>query len=446
MTTTDRQGDAIAHNVRRIAHLDLMGAGQVTVAGNYAYVGHIANKEGLGTTILDVSDPAHPRVVSTVMLDDTGSHSHKARVAGDLMVVNSERNNSGIGRKSEALPGTRAHLTGLLGRPPSHAELAEKLGVEPGDIPLLEEAEKHQYENGGFKLYDISNKSRPELLAFQRTGGIGVHRFDMDDHYAYISTEMAGYVGNILVIYDIRDPARVEEVSRWWMPGQHIAGGETPSWPGRQHRLHHALRFGHEMWAGCWHGGLNVIDVSDITRPRTLASYNYHPPFPEPTHTVMPLPFRPGGRRICVAIDEEDQFYGAAEAEARRGRPHAALWTFDVTDWEQVQAAGDVRGQRARSFHLLPARPAAASARINSPSGCTTASSIATGSAAGCAWSTSPTQARRARSPRSSPTRAAAGQARNRTMLRLTIAASSTSPTVMSGSISWNCAGNGLRR
>ena len=335
--TADRTGDAIAHNVRRIAHLDLMGAGQVTVDGNYAYIGHITNKEGLGTTILDVSDPANPRVVSTIMLDDADSHSHKARVVGDLMIVNSERNNSGIGRKAEALPGTRTHLKELLGREPNHAELAEKLGVQPGDIPLLEEAEKHPYANGGFKLYDISNKAYPELIAFQRTGGIGVHRFDMDTQYAYISTEMAGYVGNILVIYDIRDPRRVQEVSRWWLPGQHIAGGETPSWPGRQHRLHHALRFGDEMWAGCWHGGLRVIDVSDITRPRTLAGYNYHPPFPEPTHTVMPLPFRPGGRRVCVAIDEEDQFYGAAEAEARRGRPHAALWTFDVTDWERVR-------------------------------------------------------------------------------------------------------------
>ena len=334
---TDKNGDAIACNVRRIAHLDLMGAGQVTVAGNYAYIGHITNKEGLGTTILDVSDPANPRTVSTIMLDDPGSHSHKARVAGDLMIVNSERNNSGIGRKAEALPGTRAHLRELLGRAPNHAELAEKLGVEPGDIPLLEEAEKHPYANGGFKLYDISNKARPELIGFQHTGGIGVHRFDMDEHYAYISTEMAGFIGNILVIYDIHDPHRVEEVSRWWMPGQHLAGGEKPSWPGRQHRLHHALRFGGEMWAGCWHGGLRVIDVTDITRPRTLASYNYHPPFPEPTHTVMPLPFRPGGRRVCVAIDEEDQFYGAAEAEARRGRPHAALWTFDVSDWERVR-------------------------------------------------------------------------------------------------------------
>src|SRR5580698_225434 len=117
---TDAQGDAIARNVRRVAHLDLMGAGQVTVDGNYCYVGHITNKEGIGTTILDVSDPANPRVVSTIMLDNSDSHSHKARVVGDLMIVNSERNNSGIGRKAEQLPGMRERLRGLLGRDPTH--------------------------------------------------------------------------------------------------------------------------------------------------------------------------------------------------------------------------------------------------------------------------------------------------------------------------------------
>ena len=112
----------------------------------------------------------------------------------------------------------------------------------------------------------------------------------MDERYAYISTEMEGYVGNILVIYDIRDPARPEEVSRWWMPGQHVAGGEKPTWAGRRNRLHHALRFGDELWAGCWHAGVRVIDISDIRKPRTLGEYNYHPPFPEPTHTFMPVP------------------------------------------------------------------------------------------------------------------------------------------------------------
>jgi len=327
----------LARNVRRIGHLDLMGAGQVTVAGNYAYIGHITNQEGLGTTILDVSDPARPRPVSTIMLDDPHSHSHKARVAGDVMIVNSERNNTGIGRKAEQLPGLRARLGELLGRPPTAAELAEKLGLAEADIPLIEAAAANGYRGGGFKLYDVSDRARPRLIAFQRTGGIGVHRFDMDARYAYISTEMPGYVGNILVIYDIRDPERPSEVSRWWLPGQHVAGGEVPSWPGRQNRLHHALRFGDRLFAGVWHGGLRVIDVADIAKPRTIGAYNYHPPFPEPTHTVMPVPAGAGGRQTMLAIDEEDQFYGAAEAEARRGRPHASLWTFDATDLSEIR-------------------------------------------------------------------------------------------------------------
>jgi len=192
-------------------------------------------------------------------------------------------------------------------------------------------------ENGGFKIYDVSNRAKPKLLAHHRTYGRGVHRFDMDEKYAYISTEMEGYVGNILVIYDLRNPAKPEEVSRWWMPGQHTAGGEKPTWQGRRNRLHHALRFGDELWAGCWHGGVAVIDVSNIRKPRTLGAYNYHPPFPEPSHTFMPVPKPIGGRRIAVAIDEEDHAHSADEMERRKGRPHGCLWVFDVSDLKNIK-------------------------------------------------------------------------------------------------------------
>ena len=102
--------------------------------------------------------------------------------------------------------------------------------------------------------------------------------------------------------------------------GSTSRGGETPIWPGRQHRLHHALRFGDEMWASCWHGGFNIVDVSDLAKPKTAGTYNYHPLFPEPTHTVMPVPAALGGRRIALSIDEEDQAQSASEEEARRGR------------------------------------------------------------------------------------------------------------------------------
>jgi hypothetical protein len=276
----------LEHNVRRLARLELPGAGQVSVVGSRAYVGHITNKERLGTSILDVSDPRAPRLLAQIFLEDGDSHSHKARVAGDLMIVNVEQNMGRLGRSAENL-------------------------TSEDRVP---------YGEGGFRIYDVSNPGKPRLITHHRTHGRGVHRFDMDSRYAYISTEMEGYVGNILVIYDLRDPARPAEVSRWWLPGQHVAGGEQPTWRGRRNRLHHALRFGDELWAGCWHGGVAVIDVTDIKNPRTLGAYNYHPPFPEPSHTFMPLPQRIGGRRIALAIDEEDHAHSAEEVAGGRGR------------------------------------------------------------------------------------------------------------------------------
>src|SRR5215813_6767105 len=326
MNKVDRPNGATARNVRRLGHLDLPGAGQVTVAGQHAYVGHIPNKQNLGTSIIDISDPINPRLVARVMLDDPASHSHKVRVAGDLMVVNHERNPTPVGRRAEHLPGARRELREVLRREPSRVELAQKLSVTEADLDEIEAAEERSYRNGGFRIYDIADPSKPRLVHHQLTGGIGVHRFDMDTRYAYISTEMEGFIGNILVIYDLHDPKRPVEVSRWWMPGQHVAGGEKPSWPGKRHRLHHALRFGDLLWAGCWHAGLRVIDVSDVRKPRTVGEYNYHPPFPEPSHTFMPVPFPIEGRRIAVAIDEEDHAHSAEELTKRKGRPHGCLW------------------------------------------------------------------------------------------------------------------------
>ena len=331
---------SLSRNVRRLGHIDLPGAGQVCVAGTHAYVGHIPNKDHLGTSIVDISDPANPRVVATITLDDQTSHSHKARVVGDIMIVNHERNPTAIGRRADELPRVMKELTAAKGRAPTHAEIATWLGVEPADVAEIEAEAKRGYHNGGFKVYDVSNPAKPKEIVHQKTGGIGVHRFDMDERYAYISTEMDGYVGNILVIYDMRDPAKPQEVSRWWMPGQHIAGGETPTWLGRQHRLHHALRFGDEMWASCWHAGFRIVDVSDLSKPTTKGGYNYHPLFPEPTHTAMPVPKPINGKRIALAIDEEDQAQSANEEQTRRGRAHACILTFDVTDPADIKPLG----------------------------------------------------------------------------------------------------------
>ena len=297
----------MSRSVSRLARLEIPGGGQVRVHGNTAFVGHMNPPHG--TTIIDVSDPRRPQVLSTLLLPDERSHSHKVRVAGDLMVVNVEQNKRHLMRR----------ISAALKAGASTAEF------RPADV----EAARRGYTDGGFRVYDVSDRRKPRLLAQQKTHGFGVHRFDLDQRYAYLSTEMEGYVGNILVIYDLQRPERPEEVARWWMPGQHLAGGEKPTWSGYRNRLHHALRAGSELWAAVWHAGLRVIDVSDIRKPRTVGTYDYHPPFPEPTHTVLRVPFPVAGRELAVAIDEEHDHVP--------GTLHAGLWVFDVGDLQAIK-------------------------------------------------------------------------------------------------------------
>lgn len=319
----------VAKNVRRIGHLDLPGGGQIMVRGDLAIVGYLDPPNG--TAILDVSDPTRPQILSEIALDGLMSHSHKARFAGerDLMLVNCEMHDRHVLRKGLDIPKIQAGHRDRKGRDPSDGELAAYLDVPVDRLPDLYAVAQTGYHDGGFKIYDISDPTKPELAAYQRTGGVGVHRFDCDANYAYISTEMEGYVGNIIVIYDIADPSNIREVSRWHMQGQHVAGGETPHWEGVRNRVHHGLRVQDELWTACWHAGFNVVDLSDITNPKTIASHNYHPPFPEPTHTILPLPDLIDGRRIAICVDEEHPH--------ATGQPHAFLWVFDVTDYNDIR-------------------------------------------------------------------------------------------------------------
>jgi hypothetical protein len=269
-------------NIRHLCRMELAGGGQIVIDGNYAYVGHQHRPHG--TTILDIAEPRKPKILSTLTPNHPWSHSHKARIVGDLMVVNSE--------------------------------------FERGDGARLED-----YPDGGFRIYDVKDRTNPKLVSFVKTHGKGVHRFDVDENYAYISTEMKGYVGNILVIYDIRNPSKPVEVSRWSMEGQHVAAGAEPHPRGAEHRLHHALRCGNEMYAGCWMSGISIIDVSDIKAPRTLSRHEYDPPCPEPTHTFLGVAHPIRGKLIGVSTEEE-----RARRGADAGKPHAPLRTWDVSD------------------------------------------------------------------------------------------------------------------
>jgi hypothetical protein len=178
---------------------------------------------------------------------------------------------------------------------------------------------------GGLAIYDVSQPSTPKLITKWETDGAGVHRYDFDGRYAYVSATVKGYVGNIPVILDLADPAKPTEVGRWWIPGQWKAGGEAYPWDDFvPPRCHHPLRVGNRLNVSYWHHGLYILDISDLTKPKLIAGDRRSPAFPHPTHTCLAVPQRLKGRRVMVVADED-------VAKLRPTAP-AFAWIYDITD------------------------------------------------------------------------------------------------------------------
>src|SRR5665213_412384 len=181
---------------------------------------------------------------------------------------------------------------------------------------------------GGLGIYDISNPRAPQHVRNWECDGNGVHRFTFDGRYAYISPEIEGYVGNIVMILDLKDPSRPQEVGRWWMPGQWKAGGEVASWKGRAHRCHHPIRRGDRLYTSYWHGGVVILDISDMSKPTLVSSIDWSPPFPWPTHSAVPLEMTLAGRRYMLVADEDVMPLDKEMAPEMS----AFIWMVDITD------------------------------------------------------------------------------------------------------------------
>jgi hypothetical protein len=72
--------------------------------------------------------------------------------------------------------------------------------------------------DGWFRIYDISGGTQPKLIHDEKTCGCGVHR-------GYISMEMEGCLGNILMIRDISILPGEEVVRRGARTSMSIPGG-----------------------------------------------------------------------------------------------------------------------------------------------------------------------------------------------------------------------------
>ena len=242
--------------------------------GKHAYV---SNYQGF--SIVDVSDPSKPRVISKVK-NDPSVQSQYIDVLGNILVINQD-------------------------------------GVRDENIKTWD---------GGIRLYDISDPVKPREVGFFKTDVAprrGVHGFWLHEDpeqgkFAFIATTKEGYYDNILMIIDINDPANPKEVARWWFPGQWTAGGEKPgeNWvePDRGLReglpkiwvaLHDITTYKDRAYLAYRDQGIIILDISDVRKPTMISQIKWSPPEEGNTHSVgIVIPPHGGKPDIIIAGDE----------------------------------------------------------------------------------------------------------------------------------------------
>lgn len=240
-----------AEGLRLIGHSDLGGYGdgmQVMRSGDALYVGHFG-PSGMGTSVLDVTDPATPVLVRQWPAPE-GAHTHKVQVADGLLLTN-----------HEAFRG---------GSPP----------------------------RAGIAVYDLGDPFTPRQVGFWDSSGRGVHRIVWEGgRYAYVSATPEGFDQRVWVVVDLSDPEHPAERARWWWPG--MRHGESRDWPENEERsVHHALVHGDRAYLGLWDSGMVILDIADLDRIAVISRLTWE--VGGHTHTCLPLP----SRDLVVVTDE----------------------------------------------------------------------------------------------------------------------------------------------
>lgn len=262
----------LTENFTPVGYTDLEGrpAFKMTIKERngrwYLFAAHIFHS---GLTVLDVTDPENPRSVK-YLPEDENTFTLQVDLSNDLMITSLEKNF--LDPKTQGKP--------------------------------FEE---------GVQIWDISNPESPKKRGRFKTGGMGTHRnFYSGGKYMHLAANMKGYHGNIYVIVDISDPQKPVEAGRWWVKGQHTAGGEklglgADSDPVNHHHLEHEHSLcgtdadislhgppyvvGSKAYLPYGSAGLIILDISNVKKPKQIGRLDFSPPFNSKfgVHSVLPF-------------------------------------------------------------------------------------------------------------------------------------------------------------
>jgi len=282
-------------NMQLLAHHELNGFGNVgegmviQLARDGRRVLWLAHESApKNVTALDVTDPRKPSVILQTDLPHHDMRSNSLDLAGDLLVV---------------------------------AYQTKTVGLKPA----------------GFEIFDVADPGRPRSVAFFDASGPhsrGVHHlWFVDGAYVHIASGAADFKARnpkddqFYRIVDVRQPSKPAEVGRWWLPGTRDGDSEPP--PARHPTFDSGFRAHNtnvypqrpdRAWVGYLDGGAVILDIADMAHPRLVSRWDYHPPFPGFTHTLLPLL----SRGLMIVSDE-------AVREGGEDWPKL-VWVVDVRD------------------------------------------------------------------------------------------------------------------
>lgn len=273
-----------AENVRLVGYHDMQGrqALQVTTKsdaanGSWVYVGHVPNtrtreatlnpitgrNEWNGTSILDISDPANPKLVWHIP-NEVSANSRSASVVYDYEFDSDPPGRDYLVRNSEAEDDRVFQIFDITSR-----------DTDPSQISLVAEI-----------------TGTPENSCGPGCGGKFINRvhkghWSPESGLYYTASQEPGFRSALVHIWDLKDPKNPQFVGRAWLPGQ--KDGE-PDYEDQY--IHHPIvdEVNNRMYGGFREGSGHVAawDITDPANPTLVWSYDTSPPARGP-HTISPI-------------------------------------------------------------------------------------------------------------------------------------------------------------